>query len=324
MSTGFPGRAARERRRAMSAKITAVARANEVSDRHDWATRGDGYCPWLSRGSNRPPRRANLHTIRQVRQEPSVRPAAVAGMFYPADPRTLKQAVTDALNSVPDNVPAARCVVAPHAGYIYSGQIAAHSFAALKKTGIDFELIAILGPNHRVPYRGMCTPGADYMETPLGAVKTVHPEDFPTDPYVHELEHCIEVELPFVQVLFPNATVLPLVVAEPDELKVAAVIETVLHNPKAAVVISSDMSHFLPPDESVRMDVATIDAVADYKPIDGFQACGYMSWNGLTHYAQEHSLIPTLMTRDHSHSGNSVVGYTSFAYLESPSTQEGE
>lgn len=250
-------------------------------------------------------------------------------MFYPASPRALEQAVTRALDRArathPD-IPAARCVVAPHAGYTYSGEIAAASFLALQKTGIDYDLIAVLGPNHRVPYRGMCTPGADFLEMPLGAVPTLRPEDLgltgiPADPYVHELEHCIEVELPFIHTLFPTTRVLPLVVAEPDELLVARVIAAVLENPRAAVVISSDMSHFLPPDESVRMDVATIAAVGEYKPIDGFQACGYMSWNGLTHYADHHGLTPQLITRDHSHSGDSVVGYTSFAYVEESAEQ---
>ena len=259
---------------------------------------------------------------------PTVRRPAVAGMFYPGSPSELRSTVEDLLRDVPpDRGPAPKAVIAPHAGYVYSGPIAAVAFQAL--AGRRLERVILLGPAHRVPVHGLALPGADAFATPLGEVP-VDAEgaravsDLPqvsTFPQAHAPEHSLEVELPFLQVLFPGVPVLPIVVGDADGEEVAEVLDRVWGGPETAVVISSDLSHYLPYDVARRVDRETADEILALEgPLHSRQACGAYPINGLLVAARRRGMEPRLL--DLRNSGDTagdrgrVVGYGAFAFSE--------
>jgi MEMO1 family protein len=259
---------------------------------------------------------------------PTVRRPAVAGMFYPGSPRELRSTVEELLRSAPaDRGPVPKAVIAPHAGYVYSGPTAGFAFQAL--AGLPLERIVVLGPAHRVPVRGLALPGADAFATPLGEVP-VDAEgarvvaDLPqvtTFPEAHAPEHSLEVELPFLQVLFPEARVLPIVVGDADGEEVAEVLDRVWGGPETAVVISSDLSHYLPYDTARRVDRETADEILALEgPLHSRQACGAYPINGLLVAARRRGMAPRLL--DLRNSGDTagdrgrVVGYGAFAFSE--------
>jgi AmmeMemoRadiSam system protein B len=259
---------------------------------------------------------------------PTVRRPAVAGMFYPESPSELRSTVEDLLRDVPaDRGPAPKAVIAPHAGYVYSGPIAAVAFQAL--AGRRLERVIVLGPAHRVPVHGLALPGADAFATPLGEVP-VDAEgvravsDLPqvsTFPQAHAPEHSLEVELPFLQVLFPGVPVLPIVVGDADGEEVAEVLDRVWGGPETAIVISSDLSHYLPYDVARRVDRETADEILALEgPLHSRQACGAYPINGLLVAARRRGMEPRLL--DLRNSGDTagdrgrVVGYGAFAFSE--------
>jgi AmmeMemoRadiSam system protein B len=259
---------------------------------------------------------------------PTVRRPAVAGMFYPGSPSELRSTVEDLLRGVPpDRGPAPKAVIAPHAGYVYSGPTAAVAFQAL--AGRRLERVIVLGPAHRVPVHGLALPGADAFATPLGEVP-VDAEgvravsDLPqvsTFPQAHAPEHSLEVELPFLQVLFPGVPVLPIVVGDADGDEVAEVLDRVWGGPETAIVISSDLSHYLPYDVARRVDRETADEILALEgPLHSRQACGAYPINGLLVAARRRGMEPRLL--DLRNSGDTagdrgrVVGYGAFAFSE--------
>ncbi len=263
---------------------------------------------------------------------PAIRPPAVAGMFYPADPQQLAQYVRAALARAARDVPQlpeVEAVVAPHAGYRYSGEIAAHAFAALAERG-DVKRILLLGPAHTVPLRGIAAPAWDGFATPLGIVPVdarareaiAHLPQVVIDNVPHAREHALEVQLPFIQVLFPDAEVLPLVVGQATPAEVAEVIETVRRlEPGVGVVISSDLSHYEPYDVARQHDAHTAEKIAllDEAHIGPHDACGAYPLSGLLHEARQHHWKPVLL--DLRNSGDTagdksrVVGYGAWAFV---------
>lgn len=259
---------------------------------------------------------------------PTIRPPAVAGMFYPGSPRELRSNVEELLRDAsPAGGPSPKAVIAPHAGYVYSGPIAATAFQAL--AGQALERVIVLGPAHRVPVRGLALPGTDAFATPLGnvpvdsnAARAV--SDLPqvnTFPEAHAPEHSLEVELPFLQVLFPDVRVLPIVVGDADGDEVAEVLDRVWGGPETAIVISSDLSHYLPYDVARRVDRETAEEILALEgPLHSRQACGAYPINGLLVTARRRGLAPRLL--DLRNSGDTagdrsrVVGYGAFAFSE--------
>ena len=260
-----------------------------------------------------------------------IRPPAVAGMFYPADARQLAQYVQAVLAQAKSDVPAlpgVEAVVAPHAGYRFSGPIAAHAFAAL--AGRPVSRILLLGPAHTVPLRGIAAPAWDGFATPLGVV-TVDTQaraaisrlpQVIIDNIPHAREHSLEVELPFIQTMYPDVPVLPLVVGEATPQEVAEVIETVRAlDPHTAVVISSDLSHYEPYDQARAHDAHTAEKIAalDYAHIGPHDACGARPLSGLLYEARRHHWKPVLL--DLRNSGDTagdksrVVGYGAWAFV---------
>lgn len=259
---------------------------------------------------------------------PTVRSPAVAGKFYPGSPSALRSRVEGLLRDVsPERGPAPKAVIAPHAGYIYSGPTAAVAFQAL--AGQPIERVVLLGPAHRVPVRGLALPGADAFATPLGEVPVdaagaAAVSDLPqvtTFPEAHAAEHSLEVELPFLQVLFPGVPVLPIVVGDADGDEVAEVLDRLWGGAGTAIVISSDLSHYLPYDVARRVDRETADEILALEgPLHSRQACGAWPINGLLVVARRRGLMPRLL--DLRNSGDTagdrgrVVGYGAFAFSE--------
>ena len=261
-----------------------------------------------------------------------VRAAAVAGLFYPAGAAELRRAVEALLAAAlaagrqpPGAAP--KALVAPHAGYVYSGPIAASAFTALRPAAAVLRRIVLLGPSHRVPFRGLALPGAEAFVTPLGEVEVdleavAAVQALPQVavlPAAHAAEHALEVELPFLQVLFPAALVLPLVVGEAAAEAVAEVLERVWGGDETAVVVSSDLSHYLSAVEAERVDAETAEQILRLAgPLAPAQACGARPLSGLLAAARRRGLAPVLL--DLRHSGDTagdrtrVVGYGAFGF----------
>jgi AmmeMemoRadiSam system protein B len=260
---------------------------------------------------------------------PTVRRPAVAGLFYPGSAGELRSTVESLLRDArPDPGPVPKAVIAPHAGYVYSGPTAAAAFRALA-VGEAPRRVLVLGPAHRVPVRGLALPGADAFATPLGevpvdteaAAAVSRLPQVSTFPEAHGPEHSLEVELPFLQVLFPAAQVLPVVVGDADEDEVAELLDLLWGGPETAIVVSSDLSHYLPYDVARRVDHETADEIlALESPLHPRQACGAFPINGLLVAARRRGLMPRLL--DLRNSGDTagdrgrVVGYGAFAFTE--------
>jgi AmmeMemoRadiSam system protein B len=262
----------------------------------------------------------------------SVRPAAVAGMFYPADNRRLAHEVQQMLARARQFDLAPKALIVPHAGYIYSGAIAATAYAALRPYAAQIRRVVLLGPTHRVAVRGLALPGADAFETPLGRVKLdasaaaaiARLPQVTVSAEAHALEHSLEVQLPFLQSVLPDFTLLPLAVGIATAEEVAEVLETVWGGKETLIVISSDLSHYLPYSDAQRVDNETAQSILMLRqPIAHDHACGGTPVSGLIIAAKQHLLTPHLLdlrnSGDTAGTRDQVVGYASFAF-----TEEGE
>ncbi|MDR2252398.1 MAG: AmmeMemoRadiSam system protein B [Bifidobacteriaceae bacterium] len=277
-----------------------------------------------------------------------VREPAVAGLFYPADPDTLAADVAELLNqgasrlagSALGEAPGApdqrvKALIAPHAGYAYSGPTAGVAYAAL--AGADYQRVVLLGPCHHVGTPFVALAGAEYFRTPLGdvpvweegAARVGRLREVIVSPPVHAREHSLEVHLPFIQTaLRPDTPVLPLAVGWADPGAVAAVIEAVWGGRETLFVVSSDLSHYLPYAAAVRADSATVTQIlAAAGPLEGEQACGAHPVNGLLEVARRRGLASGVL--DYRNSGDTagdrgrVVGYAAIAFAEAASAGDG-
>ena len=259
------------------------------------------------------------------------RKPAVAGIFYPDDPEALRRYVDDALRAAARRAPhkgRVRAIIAPHAAYHHSGDIAATAYAALRHAGA-VRRIALLGPAHTVPVRGLVAPLRTLFGTPLGDVPVdvagrdalieadlIHATDVP-----HQREHSLEVHLPFIRRLYPGTPVLPLVVGEASPREVARVLAELLDE-ETLIIVSSDLSHHGPREAARAHDLATarrIEALDD-TPLTPQDACGAHAINGLLRLARERGWRPLRL--DLRNSGDTagdkshVVGYGAWAFAE--------
>ena len=259
----------------------------------------------------------------------SIRFPAVAGMFYPRDPRQLHAALRGYLGGVQAEGPAPKAIIVPHAGYAYSGPIAASAYARLAPARGIVNRVVLVGPAHRVWLRGLAATAADGFRTPLGDV----PVDRDTVqrllamPQVrlldeaHKDEHSLEVHLPFLQEVLGKFSLVPLVAGEATDDGVADVLAACWGGPETLVVISSDLSHYLDYDTARRKDAATSRAIETLAPgdIGKDQACGRIPIRGLLTLARRFGLGAA--TLDLRNSGDTagprdrVVGYGSWAFL---------
>nr|NLI50334.1 AmmeMemoRadiSam system protein B [Propionibacterium sp.] len=256
----------------------------------------------------------------------SVRRPAVAGLFYPGDPRVLAETVDSFLAAGAPLEAIPKALVAPHAGYVYSGGIAGLAYATLAPARDRITRVVLLGPVHRVPVRGLALPGCAALATPLGeipvdAAAAAGLDRVVTRPDVHAEEHSLEVQLPFLQRALGDFAVVPLAVGDASAGEVAAVLDALWGGPETLIVVSSDLSHYHPYAVAKARDAATIEAVLDLAgPIAHQQACGATPLNGLLAAAPRHGLTPVLLgacnSGDTAGDRGRVVGYASFAFVE--------
>jgi len=257
----------------------------------------------------------------------NTRAAAVAGYFYDADADRLRHDVCQLLDAQSAAVAALpEALIVPHAGYIYSGATAACAYKCLLLDPGQLKRVLLIGPAHRVYVGAMAIPSVDYFATPLG--------DVPLDrdalaaigalPGVrvldeaHRQEHCLEVQLPFLQTVLNDFTLIPVLVGGAAPATVAAVIDTLATDPRTLVVISSDLSHFLDYDTALRTDAATCEAILHKAAsLRGEQACGAAAINGLMASSWSHHLRVALLqacnSGDTAGQRDRVVGYASFS-----------
>lgn len=258
----------------------------------------------------------------------TVRPPAVAGTFYPGNPAVLKQMVDEFLREAPAEGPPPKAVIVPHAGYVYSGPVAASAYARLRSYADRVRRVVLLGPSHRVAFRGIAAPVAGYFETPLGDIKVDQMAiDRITDLHfvqryspAHAQEHSLEVQLPFLQGVLGEFELVPLVVGDATPDEVATVLERLWGGEDTLIVISSDLSHYLDYESARLIDARTTRAIEELRDQDiGFeQACGALPVRGLLLAARRHGLHAE--TVDLRNSGDTagprdqVVGYGSYVF----------
>ena len=260
----------------------------------------------------------------------SVRHPAVAGTFYPADPDELRQAVGRAFDDAtpaPPGAPAPKALIVPHAGYPYSGAVAASAYLRLAPARHTISRVVLLGPSHRVHLVGIAAPVDNLFSTPFGMVLVdvdlrAAIGDLPgvlLDDLPHIHEHSLEVQLPFLQTVLDQFTLLPLSVGDTSADDVATVLETVWGGPETLIVISTDLSHYHRYDEANRLDARTAAAVvaASGAAIGDHDACGSRPLRGLLQVAAARNmpieLIDLRNSGDTAGDRDRVVGYGAFA-----------
>jgi AmmeMemoRadiSam system protein B len=265
---------------------------------------------------------------------PAVRHAAVCGLFYPSAARELREQVEGFLRDGADEDlpahPRPKLLIAPHAGYAYSGPIAASAYALLRHPDAPpIRRVVLLGPAHRVWVNGLAAPQADAFQTPLGRIAIDRemldriadlPQVIRSD-RAHAQEHSLEVHLPFLQALLGEFTLVPLVVGDTGGAAVAEVLERLWGGDETLIVISSDLSHYLPYATAKLADNATVQRILHLDAgLTPHEACGSEAINGALLAARQHGLKPRLL--DLRSSGDTagdldrVVGYGAIAFEE--------
>jgi hypothetical protein len=260
---------------------------------------------------------------------PTTRQPAVAGLFYPGAATELANNVRTMLAAASPAEVVPKALIAPHAGYIYSGAIAASAYAALKHIAPHIRRVVLLGPTHRVAVRGLALPGVETFATPLGdipldieaAQAIAHLPQVGISPQAHAQEHALEVQLPFLQTVLNDFKLLPLAVGMATPEEVAEVLELLWGGEETLIVISSDLSHYLPYQRAQSVDRDTAQAILHMQqPLSHEQACGGTPINGLILAARKHHLVPHLLdlrnSGDTAGSRDGVVGYAAFAFEE--------
>lgn len=260
----------------------------------------------------------------------AVRPAAVAGRFYPDDPVRLRRMIQEFLGAATMSGITPKAIIVPHAGYVYSGPVAGSAYALLQPLRGPIRRVVLIGPAHRVLVRGLAVSDAESFATPLGNVPLdqsaiarlrslpqVEVNDLP-----HAPEHSLEVHLPFLQVVLGEYQLVPLVIGEAYPEEVAQVLELLWDGPETLIVVSSDLSHFHDYQTARRMDAETARAIEDLNPDDlcGEAACGYKGIGGLLLIARRRGL--KVRRLDLRNSGDTagpreqVVGYGAWAVFD--------
>ncbi len=258
----------------------------------------------------------------------TVREPAVAGTFYPAASDDLASTVDRLLAaaSVPTDAPCPKALIVPHAGYIYSGAIAASAFARVLPFAKYFTRVVLIGPAHRVFVAGLVSPGAAHLRTPLGDLEVdteaLRLIGVDANALAHAREHSLEVELPFLQRVAPHAKIVPLAGTRAAPEVVGRALEILWGGPETLIVISSDLSHYEPYAEGRVHDQRTCDRiVALDTTLAGEDACGSIGLNGLAWLARKRGdlrieLIDLRSSGDTAGRKDEAVGYGAFAIYE--------
>ncbi|MEN8160665.1 MAG: AmmeMemoRadiSam system protein B [Myxococcota bacterium] len=262
-----------------------------------------------------------------------VRAPAVAGLFYPGDADALRASVERSLAAVPAppaDEPPPQAVIVPHAGYVYSGPVAAFAYRRVARLADRVTRVVLLGPAHRVFLRGLAAPGADAFETPPGVVPLDRPlidglRDLPqvgVSDAAHAEEHSLEVQLPFLQVVLRRFSLVPLVVGDASAAEAREVIERLVGGPETLLVVSSDLSHYHAYATAQQLDADSCRAIEALAPerLGHDSACGAVPVRGLLEAARRSGWVAE--TLDLRNSGDTagdrdrVVGYGAWSFHE--------
>jgi MEMO1 family protein len=275
-------------------------------------------------------------TVEPNSQRPKVRPPAAAGLFYASDPDRLRASVAELIGAVEASASVApKALIAPHAGYVYSGSVAAEAFARLRAGAHAIKRVVLIGPAHFVPVRGIAAPTVDAFATPLGRIPVdrqalaaiadlVVEADAP-----HAPEHSLEVELPFLQALLPSFALVPLVIGDASTQKVAEVLRRLWGGPETAIVVSSDLSHYHDYDTARRLDAATAATIerGEWQSLGPREACGFLAVAGLIMETNRRGLVPRRLalrnSGDTAGGRERVVGYGAWTVEEMVAHQRG-
>ncbi|MGH8876505.1 MAG: AmmeMemoRadiSam system protein B [Stackebrandtia sp.] len=251
-----------------------------------------------------------------------VRPAAVAGTFYSGNAEALRLKIKSMMDSVdvPEDDELARAYVVPHAGHRYSGPVAAQVYARLRRHAERVKRIVLIGPSHFVPLQGVAGSPATRWRTPLGEVVTPAAEGIATDAAVHEREHSLEVQLPFLQLCVgPEVTVTPIAVGKTTIEDAATLINGIVDD-DTILLCSTDLSHYHDEQTAKRLDRATAEAILTAEPrrIKTSDACGVFALRGTVAWAAHHDLrareLKLGTSADTVGSRDRVVGYPAFSF----------
>lgn len=256
-----------------------------------------------------------------------VRRPAVAGTFYPEAASQLRATITAFMGQADGGTRPPRAIIAPHAGYVYSGPIAASAYAHVAAGKELFRRVILLGPAHRVPVNGLAVSSADVFATPLGEValdkdviaQLLKLPQVITDDEAHRPEHGLEVHLPFLQSILAPFSLVPIVVGRATAEEVAQVLEPYADDRQTLIVVSSDLSHYQPYEVARRLDRETSREIEALQPLAAGQACGWHAINGLLQLATTKGW--EVVTVDVRNSGDTagprhqVVGYGAYLFF---------
>lgn len=259
----------------------------------------------------------------------------MAGQFYPGSEAALRAAVVDFIAAGRAWALPAKAVIAPHAGYPFSGAVAGTTFGALRNQRDAVRRVILVGPAHRYPVPGVAFPSADILDTPLGSVPVARDslallQGLPAVGLLDDAfdgEHALEVLLPFIRVQFPQASVVPLLAGGASTALMAEILDRLWGGPETLIVISSDLSHFHAYDEARALDGTTAGLIETLSASDltGRQACGHRAINGLLACARARDLRATALdlrsSGDTAGSRDRVVGYGAFSFEDAAEAQ---
>ncbi|WP_064604927.1 AmmeMemoRadiSam system protein B [Photobacterium sp. J15] len=259
----------------------------------------------------------------------NIRPPAVAGSFYDKSPEFLQSQLDNWLNPAAESPGKIRALIVPHAGYIYSGEVASRAYSYLKQQADRIKRVILIGPSHRYFFQGCALPGVDYFATPLGQIpidtQSVEIlgkiDDIEVSDQAHAFEHCLEVQLPFLQRCLNEFTLLPILTSDVSPKTVARIINSVWQDENTLLVISSDLSHYHSYTEAQTLDQQTCSLIEHFEPtLKPEQACGSTGINTLLLLAKERDY--QLKRVEQKNSGDTagdkerVVGYVSYLISE--------
>lgn len=253
--------------------------------------------------------------------------STVSGMFYPSERHELLSVIRSCLKGVTEDYPVPKAIITPHAGYNYSGPVAASALACLKKSTV--QTIAVLGLSHRLPFSGVAVTQADYYETPLGQVPIDQKKVESLLPLpqviIHEQafvipENSVDTQIPFLQVIRGDFKLVPLLIGNASDAQVVEVMGKLLDSTETLIVVSSDLSHYYDYSTAKQIDEKTAQAVLNLAPdqISDDQACGATGVRALLSVASKRKwkayLIDLRNSGDISHEHDHVVGYGAFHF----------
>tara|TARA_R110002167_G_scaffold58198_1_gene165067 strand:+ start:1186 stop:1986 length:801 start_codon:yes stop_codon:yes gene_type:complete len=262
----------------------------------------------------------------------NTRPTAVAGLFYPSLPNVLAEMVNNdiAQATPPSEIHIPKVLIVPHAGYIYSGPIAANAYQYLSSVRHIIKRVIIIGPSHRLGFHGVALSSADYFETPLGTIpidkiaqaKLTDITGVQILDLAHATEHSLEVQLPFLQQLLDEFAIVPIVAGDASPELVEKVIAALWGGPETLFIISSDLSHYHDYQTAQQLDRSTSQNIIDldFRAVHSNNACGCVGIRGLLKFAHQHPLKPYMIdlrnSGDTAGSKDSVVGYGAYLFEE--------